>query len=311
MNDYTPPSGLPDKVLSLSEAIETLVNDGDKVALGLSLESLIPFAAGHELIRQGKKELTLIGPISDILFDQMIGCGCAAKVMAAWVGNVATGQGYNFRRAVEQGELEMIDFSNQSLQTGLEAAAKGLPYGLTKSLLGSDILSGNPHLAPAICPFSGQKVVAVEAIRPDVAIIHAQRSDDQGNVVLWGPTGVALEAAAAADRTIVVCEELVSHEEILKDPGRCALPGFLTTAVVVEPWGAHPAGVQGFYGHDDAYYVDYALRSRSPKDFKEWRAEWIDQPRDRGDYLRNLGPARISELRLTSSHPTPAVDFGY
>ncbi|MBW1712857.1 MAG: CoA transferase subunit A, partial [Deltaproteobacteria bacterium] len=180
------------KVMSMAEAVDRFVSDRDQVAIGLSLENLIPFAAGHEIIRQQKKNLTLIGPISDILFDQMIGAGVAERVMAAWVGNVTTGIGYNFRRAVEGGQVTVVDYSNYALSLALQAGAAGLPCALTLSLLGTDILASNPNLKTTTCPFSGQKLVAVKAIKPDVTVVHVQRADQEGNVHLWGPYGVAL-----------------------------------------------------------------------------------------------------------------------
>ncbi len=297
--------------MSMSEAMARFVHDGDKVAVGLALENLIPFAAGHEIIRQKKKDLSLVGPISDILFDQLIGAGVVKKVMAAWVGNVSTGIGYNFRRAVEQGWIEMVDYSNYALALGLNAAANGLPCALTSSLLGTDILVHNPHLKVTICPFSGQKLVAVEALKPEVAIVHVQQADALGNVRLWGPYGVAVDGAKAAERTIVVCEELVPREVITSDPNRNLIPGFLVSAVVVEPWGAHPSAVQGYYGHDDAFYVEYARRTRSQEDAQTWQAEWIDGVVDRGEYLKSLGPERVQALTVSRSAPAEAVEYGY
>jgi glutaconate CoA-transferase subunit A len=300
-----------EKVMSLAEAIDRFVFDRDKVAIGLSLENLIPFAAGHEIIRRGKKDLTLIGPISDILFDQLIAAGVVQTVMAAWVGNVSTGVGYNFRRAVESGQVKMIDYTNYSLCLALNAAANGLPCALTKSLMGTDVLKNNPNLKLTACPFTGQRLVAVRALHPDVAIIHVQKADAEGNIHLWGPYGLAIDGAKAAKRVIVVCEELVAPEEIRADPNRCLLPGFLVSAVVVEPWGAHPSGVQGYYGHDDAFYVEYARRTRDVQQAREWQAEWIGNVADRGEYLKILGPERIRRLRVSRLAPSPAVEFGY
>ncbi len=300
-----------DKVIPLAEAVDRYVRDGSQVALGLALENLIPFAAGHEIIRCKKKNLTLIGPISDILFDQMIGAEAVSRVMAAWVGNVSTGIGYQFRRAVEAGKLEMIDYSNFALSLALQAGADGLPCALTMSLLGTDIMARNPNITETECPFTGQKLAAVRALRPDVAIIHVQRADKEGNSHLWGPYGVAVEGAKAARRVIVVCEELVLPEVIRADPNRCLIPGFLVDAVVVEPWGAHPAAVQGFYGHDDAYYVDYARRTRAPKEALAWQSDWIDQIQDRGEYLKLLGPERMQDLMVSRPSPAPAVEFGW
>jgi len=299
------------KVMSLAEAVGRFVSDGDSVAIGLALENLIPYAAGHEIIRQGKKELTLIGPISDVLFDQLIGAGLVRKVMAAWVGNVATGLGYRFRQAVEEGKVEMVDYSNFALSLALQAGASGMPSLNTLSLLGTDTMARNPDITETSCPFTGQRLAAVRALRPDVTIIHVQRADSEGNSHIWGPYGVTVEGAKAARKLIVVCEELVPPEVIRADPNRCLIPGFLVNAVVVEPWGGHPSGVQGFYGHDDAYYVDYARRTRDPREARAWQADWIDSLADRGQYLKALGPNRMQSLMVSRPAPAPAVEFGY
>jgi glutaconate CoA-transferase subunit A len=299
------------KVMSLSEAVERFVSDGDSVAIGLALENLIPYAAGHEIVRQGKQDLTLIGPISDVLFDQIIGAGLVKRIKAAWVGNVSTGLGYRFRQAVEAGEVEMIDYSNFALSLALEAAASGMPSLTTLSLLGTDIMALNPDITETSCPFTGQRLAAVRALKPDVTVIHVQRADSEGNSHIWGPYGVSVEGAGAARKLIVVCEELVSPEVIRADPNRCLIPGFLVDAVVVEPWGGHPSGVQGFYGHDDAYYLDYARRTRDPQEAKAWQADWIDSLADRGEYLKALGPNRMQSLMISRPAPAPAVEFGY
>lgn len=299
------------KVRSMAGAVADLVADGDQIALGLSLESAIPFAVGHEIVRQGRRDLTLIGPISDLLFDLMIGGGAVAKVKAAWVGNVSTGLGYNFRRAVEQGAVEMVDYSNYSVALALRAAAEGLPFALTKSLLGSDILARNPDLTELDCPFTGQKLVAVQALRPDLAVVHVQRADAQGNAQLWGATGVTLEAVRAARRVLVVCEELVEAEVIRSDPNRTLIPGFLTTAVVHQPWGAHPAGLQGCYAHDDQFYLDYAARTKDRDSAQAWLKEWVLDVADQAGYLAKLGPERLAGLRMHRSAPAEKVDYGY
>src|SRR5262245_17289780 len=182
------------KVLPLADAIRRFVPDGASVCLGTALECLIPFAAAHELIRQGRRDLTLVGPISDICFEQLIAAGCVRKVVAAWVGNVQHGAAYAFRRALEQGiprPLEIEDHSNFSMALALEAAAQGVPYLPTRSLLGTDILARNPRLRTAPCPFTGVPLVLVPAIAPDVAILHVQRADAEGNCHAWGPTGVS------------------------------------------------------------------------------------------------------------------------
>jgi glutaconate CoA-transferase subunit A len=212
---------MPGKVMSMADAVARFVPDGSTVAIGTSLEPLIPFAAGHEMIRQGRRDLELVGPISDALFDQPIGAGCVRQVTAAWVGNVSEGLGHCYRRACEAGiprPMLVLDHTNFSISLALWAAAWNVPSLPTRTLLGSDILRTNPDLAAA------GEVVQVEAVRPDVAIVHVQRADEMGRAHAWGPLGVTEEAGLAADRVIVTCEDLVDEGITLSDPNRILLP---------------------------------------------------------------------------------------
>src|SRR5438477_5395647 len=236
---------MPFKRLMLAEAIDRFVPDGASVALGMALESLIPFAAGHELIRQRRRDLELIGPISDMLFDQLIGAGCVRRITAAWVGNVSAGLGHNYRRAVEHGipnRLELEEHSNFSVALGLLAAAMGVPYLPTRTLLGSDLVKRNPRLRPG-----EPGLLHVAAIQPDVAILHVQRADAEGHAHCWGNLGISRDAALAARRVILTCEEVVAPELILSDPNRILLPPHRVSAVVHAPGGAYPSPVQGYY----------------------------------------------------------------
>jgi glutaconate CoA-transferase subunit A len=301
------------KVVALAEAVRRHVPDRASVALGTALECLIPFAAAHELIRQGRRELTLIGPISDVCFDQLIAAGCVRRVVAAWVGNVQHGSGYGFRRAVEQGiprPLELEDHSNFTIALGLEAAALGVPYLPTRTLLGSDVLGRNPRLRVAPCPFTGDPLVLVPALQPDVAILHVQRADADGNCHAWGPTGVSGAAAKASRRVIAVCEELVSTEVIRSDPNRVLVPGFLVTAVVHLPWGAHPSPVQGHHHRDHALYGEYHARSSTPEGARAWLDEWVLGVPDHAAYLAKLGSGRLEGLRPRTRRLAAPVDFG-
>ena len=199
------------RLMSMREAVARFVPDGSAVCMGTALEAAIPFAAGHELIRQGRRNLTLIGPISDILFDQLVGAGCVARIVAAWVGNVSAGLGHNYRRACEQGvpaPLAVEDHSNLTLAVALLAGAIGAPYIPTRSLLGTGLLESNPRFRPAQDPWSGHPVILVPALTPDVAILHVQRADAQGHAHAWGTLGVTRDAALAARRVIVVAEEI-------------------------------------------------------------------------------------------------------
>jgi glutaconate CoA-transferase subunit A len=292
------------KVMSMAEAIKQFVPDGSSVAMGLSLEPAIPFAAGHEMIRQGRRELELIGPISDSLFDQLIGAGCVRRVIAAWVGNVSEGLGHCYRRACEQEvprALEVRDHSNFSISLALWAAAWNVPSLPTRTLLGSDIVRTNPDLSVA------DGLVHVKAVRPDVAIIHVQRADELGRAHAWGPLGVTEEAGLAAQRVIITCEELVDASVTLSDPNRILLPETKVVAVVHEPGGAHPAPVQGFFKRDHAFYRDYAEQSRSAEGFSEWLETWVIEVPDRATYLGQLD---LKSFRVTHKRMSVPVDYG-
>lgn len=303
---------MPDsKLLALSEAIDRFVPDGSVVAMGLAQETLIPFAAGHELIRQGKRDLTLIGPISDILFDQLIGANCVRKIRAAWVGNVITGSSYNFRRGVEGGQIEMEDHSNLTLAMALRAGAMGVSFMPTGTALGSDLFKTNPSLKRMSCPFTGKTLTAVAAINPDVAIVHVQRADEYGNAHLWGNLGITREACLASRRIILTAEEIVSPEVISSDPNRVITPGFRVSAVAHAPWGGHPSPVPGYYNRDHQTFIDYRAAGKTPQAFAGWQARWIDGVQSAEDYLALLGEERISELRLKNHALSQPVDFGY
>jgi glutaconate CoA-transferase, subunit A len=298
----------------MREAITAHVPPGASVLLGAQLEQMIPFAAGHEIVRQGLRDLTLVGPISDILFDQMIGAGCASRVMAAWVGNVSAGVGYCLRRAVDQGvprKIEMVDYSNFTMALALHAGALGVPFLPTYSTLGSDLPKSNTNLREMNSPVGGEKLVAVEALRPDVAILHLQRADKNGNAHLWGNLGVAVDAARAARKVIVVAEEIVTPDVIASDPNRTLVPGFLVSAVVHEPGGAHPSPVQGYCGRDHVYFTQYHEQSRSLEDFERWLARWVAGVPDRRAYMGLLGACRVGSLSVKAHAYSAPADFGY
>lgn len=301
----------PSKLMSLSEAVARFVPDGAAVAMGLCLEALIPFAAGHEIIRAGRRGLTLIGPISDMLFDQLIGAGAVRRVRAAWVGNVITGLGYNFCRAAESGALAVEDHSNLTIAMALKAAALGVPFLPLRTALGSDLFRTNASLRTVACPFSGQELAAVAAIAPDAAIVHVQRCDAHGNAHAWGPLGIARDACLAARHVILTAEEIVPREVIVSDPNRVVTPGFRVSAVVHAPFGGHPSPVPGHYNRDHQAFLDYREASRTPEGFAAWRRAWVDGVAGPPDYVRRLGPERIAALRLGRRAPAAEVDYGY
>ncbi len=303
-----------DKTMTMAEAIARFVPDGASVALGLALEGMIPFAAAHEIIRQGKRNLTLIGPISDILFDELIGAGCVSKITAAWVGNVSEGLGYNYRRAIEHDQphpIVMDRQSNYSVALGLLAGALGVPYIPMRSLLGSDIARYSTTLLPSPSPLDGTPTLLVPAIQPDVTIIHAQRADAAGRAHLWGGMGVCEEAALAARGVIYTVEEIVPSEVILSDPNRVLAPALKTLAVVHVPGGAHPSPAQGYYNRDHAAFAEYHERSRTSDGFADWLREWVlDQP-DRASYLAHLGADRWQALAPKAQMLAAPVNYGY
>lgn len=305
---------MTDKTLTMAEAVARYVPDGVSVALGCALEPVIPFAAAHEIIRQRRRDLTLIGPISDILFDQLIGAGCVARVVAAWVGNVSEGLGYNYRRATEHGlphPIEIVDHSNYSVSLALLAAALGVPYIPMRSLLGTDIARDHPTLRRSVSPLDGEQTLLVPALQPDVAILHVQRADAEGRAHLWGGMGICEEAALAAKGVIYTAEEIVPAEVILSDPNRVLAPAMKTLAVVHSPGGAHPSPVQGYYNRDHAAFAEYHQQTRTAEGFDAWLREWVlDQP-DRASYLRHLGAHRWQTLAVRESRLAAPVDYGY
>jgi glutaconate CoA-transferase subunit A len=301
------------KVKSLHEAIATDVQDGISVAMGCGLESLIPFAASYEIIRQRKRKLTLIAPISDIQFDQLIGAGCVEKIITSWVGNVAAGLGHNYRRAAEAGipnSIEIEEHSNFTIGLGLQAAASGLPFLPTKTVKGSDFSTG-AQFKRVNCPFTGEELLAVRAIRPDVTILHVQRADKEGNAHVWGNFGVTREAALAAKKVILTCEEIVDHEVILSDPNRTVIPGFVVSSVVHEPFGSHPSPTQGYSRRDDDFYFDYHKATRTREGFEHWLQKYVLRVKDHRAFLNLLGSERIAKLKPQGDLFAPAVSFNY
>lgn len=301
------------KLMTMRQAIERFVPDGASVVMGTPLESLLPFAAGHEIIRQGKRDLTLIGPISDMLFDQLIGAGCVRKVIAAWVGNVSAGLAHNYRRAAEEGvprPIQIEDHSNFTVGLALLAATLGAPYIPTRTVLGTDILKTNPTLKVVPSPLDGSPVVLVPALHPDVAILHVQRSDPEGNAHAWGNLGITEEAALASRTVILVAEEIVDREVILSDPNRVLVPGFRVAAVVHEPGGAHPSPVQGYYNRDHEAYHEYHRATRTQEGFEAWLEEWVLSVPNRAAYLEKLG-ARWQALGVKEHRYAAPVDYGY
>ena len=293
-----------DRQVTLAEAIAR-VDPGDSIATGLALEHAIPFAAGHELIRQGTDDLTLIGPISDMLFDRLVGAGLVSRIRAAWIGNVSAGSGYNFRRAVEGGDLEVENHSNFSIALALEAAAMGVPYLPTRSLLGSDVFADSDLFQEAEDPFTGDRIACVPAISPDWAIVHVQRASAAGDAHFWGNTGITDQAAGAAENVILTAEAVVEDDVIRSDPSRVSITRDDVVAVAEVERGAHPSPLAGRYRRDHEHYLDYHRRSESEAGFEDWLDEWVLDIEDREHYRSQIG----ADLSITE--PALAAEVAY
>ena len=291
------------KQMSLTEAIERFIPDGSSVALGTCLEAAIPFAAGHEIIRQHRRDLTLVGPVSDILFDQLVGAGCVRRISAAWVGNMSAGLAHCVRRAVEEGipaSVEIRDHSTFSIGLALLAAGLGAPFIPTRTLMGSDLPLENPDLIESTNPLNelGEPILLVRALQPDVLILHVQRADVDGHAHYWGPLGVTREAVLAARRIIITAEEIVPRETLLRDPNRIVAPAHKVAAVVHLPGGAHPSPLYGYYDRDHAFFEEYHARTRTVEGFEAWLREWVLDTHDCNAYLHRLGEARWQALQV-------------
>jgi glutaconate CoA-transferase subunit A len=248
-----------------------------------------------------------------MLFDQLVGAGCVRRIIAAWVGNVSAGLGHNYRRAVEKGvpaPIEVEDHSNLTLAFALQAGALGAPYLPTRSLLGTDLVKSNRTFKQATDPFSGDPILLVPAIVPDVAILHAQRADEEGRAHVWGTLGVTRQAALAARRVIVVAEEIRPRERILSDPGLVLAPDLKIAAVVHEPFGAYPSPVQGCYGRDHDFYHRFHDESRTVEDNREWLERWVLGVDDWKGFLDHLGPDALDRIRIKRHWPSEPLDYG-
>jgi len=274
--------------LSLAEAIEANVKDGDKVAME-GFTHLIPHAAGHELIRQGKRDLTLIRMTPDVIYDQLIGMGCARKLVFSWGGNPGVGSLHRFRDAVENSwprRLEIEEHSHAAMASAYTAGAAGLPFAVYRGGLGSDLPKVNPMIRRIECPFTGEELAAVPAKRPDVTVIHAQKADRRGNVMMWGIIGVQKEAVLSATHSIVTVEEVV--DELDAPPNAVILPHWVVSAVCEVPGGAHPSYAQGYSQRDNAFYKAWDSISRHREVFSDWMRRHILETNDVADYRARL-----------------------
>jgi glutaconate CoA-transferase subunit A len=278
--------------MTLSEAVAANVHDGDFVALE-GFTHLIPFAAGHEIIRQGRRNLSLVRMTPDLIYDQLIGAGCAAKLTFSWGGNPGVGSLHRFRDAVEHewpAPLALEERSHSDLANAYVAGASNLPFAVLRGYAGSDLARESSHVRTICCPFTGEKLAATPSVRPDVSIIHAQQADLQGNVLLWGILGVQKEAVLAAKRSIVTVEERVAT--LNAPPNACVLPKWVVNAVCLVPQGATPAYAHGYYDRDNAFYRRWDKISRERETFSAWLKEHVLDTEDFSQYLRVLAGSR-------------------
>jgi glutaconate CoA-transferase subunit A len=299
------------RVTSMHDAIADLVRDGDTVAIE-GFTHLISFAAGHEIIRQKKRELTLARLTPDLIYDQMIAGGVARKLIFSWLGNPGVGGLGAIRRRIETADpepLEVEEYSHFGMVGRYTAGAANLPFYPIRSYFETDLPIANPLIREIESPYGDGKIFAVPPLKPDVAIVHAQRADAAGNTQVWGLLGCQKEAAFAAERVIVVVEELVDEAVIRADPNRTIIPGLIVDAVVVEPWGAHPSYVQGMYDRDNRFYLDWDPISRDEAATQAWLSEWVHGVAGRADYVEKLGAERIASLKPGSA-PSGSVDYG-
>jgi glutaconate CoA-transferase subunit A len=300
------------KVASMGDAVAELVRDGDVVAIE-GFTHLICFAAGHEIIRQRKRDLTLARLTPDLIYDQMIAAGVARKLVFSWLGNPGVGGLHAIRRRVEKADpapLELEEYSHFGMVGRYAAGASNLPFYPLRSYFESDLPKANPLIRPIRSPYGEETVYAVPPLKPDVTIVHAQRADAEGNTQMWGLLGCQKEAAFAAERVIVVVEELVGEAVVRADPNRTVIPGLIVDAVVVEPWGAHPSYVQGAYDRDNRFYLDWDAISREAATTQAWLDEWVYGVSGRAEYMDKLGAERMADLKPSGSAPSGSVDYG-
>ena len=300
-------SGAP-KIRDLASAVHELVHDGDTVVME-GFTHLIPFAAAHEIVRQQRRDLTLVRLTPDLIYDQLIAAGCCRKLIFSWAGNPGIGSLHAFRRGVEQGRLEIEEYSHFGLAMRLFAGAARLPFMPLRSYRGSDLPTVNPLIRPVASPFDGEQVNAVPPLRPDVAILHAQRADEDGNVQIWGLTGAQREAAFASARVIVTVEEIVPRDVVRADPNRTAIPGLAVSAVCHVPWGAHPSYAQGYYDRDNDFYIEWDDIARDESRVQEWLDAWVRNVPSRAEYVERLGRDRV-RLLVPAPQLSGAVNYG-
>ena len=296
------------KLISLQQAIQQNVQDGD-LLYAAGFTHLIPFAAGHEMIRQHKKDLVLARATPDLIYDQMVAAGCARKLIFSYIGNPGVGSLRCIRTALESGKLEWEEYSHFSMISRLQAGASGLPFMPMKQTGGIDLENANPLYRRVKDPYSGEEVIVVPPLLPDVAIVHVQRADAQGNAHIWGILGEQREAAFAAKRVILTAEEVVPESVIRSDPNRTLIPGIIVDAVCHVPFCAHPSYTQGYYDRDNDFYLQWDKISETDASLQAYLEEWVYGVPDRDAYWQKLGEVVHKRLKPQPRMSEP-VDYG-
>ncbi len=296
------------KMLSLSEAITQYVHDGDTIyAAGFT--HMIPFAAGHEIIRQGRKDLVLARATPDLIYDQMVAAGCARKIIFSYMGNPGVGSLRFIRSEIEAGRLGWDEYSHFGMISRLQAGATGLPFMPMNPTAAGYLEHLNPLYRTVKDPYSGSDVVVVPALTPDVAIVHVQRADAEGNAHVWGIIGEQKEAAFASQHVILTAEEIVDESIIRSDPNRTLIPSIVVDAVCHVPYCAHPSYTQGYYDRDNSFYLEWDEISKTAELVHKYLDEWVYGVKDRAAYWQKLGPETHARLRV-ASRPSAVVDYG-
>lgn len=296
------------KLTSLGAAISKFVADGD-VVYAAGFTHLIPFAAGHEIIRQKKKDLVLARATPDLIYDQMVAAGCARKVIFSYMGNPGVGSLRIVRAAIESGQLEWEEYSHFEMITRLQAGATGLPFLPMNQTGATDLERVNPQIKRIPDPYGGKDVIVVPALTPDVAIVHVQRADADGNAHLWGIVGEQKEAAFASKKVILTAEEIVDESVIRSDPNRTLIPAMVVDAVCHVPYACHPSYAQGYYDRDNEFYLQWDKISQGPEAVKSWLDEWVYSVQDRGEYWRKLGESVHKRLTVKPRN-SQGINYG-
>ena len=299
------------KLITMRDAVARYVTDGCTLAIE-GFTAFICFAAAHEIIRQRKHDLVLCRLTPDLIYDQMIAAGVARKLIFSYLGNPGVGSLHAIRRAVELGvprPLEIEEYSHFGMVGRYMAGAADLPFFPLRSYVGSDMPAANDLIRFVDSPYGDGPIAVVPPLKPDVAFVHAQRADAHGNTQLWGLLGTQKEVAFAADKVIVVVEEVVDEEVIRRDPNRTLIPGLIVDAVVHEPYGAHPSYVQGYYDRDNDFYLKWDEWSRDQATTEAWLEEWVYALPDRAAYLEKLGRATLDRL-APGSLPADPINYG-